>query len=155
MTNELIDGVAIKELKRIADERGYVMEILRCDDENFNKFGQSYITTCYPGVVKGWHYHKKQTDFFVCVKGMIKVVLYDKRENSLTKGKINEFFTGEQNPVLIKVPPLVLHGFKTIGSEMAIVLNHPTLPYNHKSPDEYKLPYNASDIPYNWEIKMG
>lgn len=154
MIRELIEGVAIKELKPIADERGYVMEILRADDKIIERFGQTYITTCYPGVIKGWHYHKKQTDCFVCLKGMVKFVLYDDRKDSFTKGKINEFFSGEQDPVLIKVPPLVIHGFKSIGTEMAIVLNHPTFPYNPKKPDEYRLPYNSPDIPYDWAIKM-
>ena len=88
------------------------MEILRCDEEIFKGFGQVYLTTVYPGVVKAWHYHKKQVDNFTCVKGMIKVVLYDAREDSPTYKEINEFFIGEKNPLLISVPPLVYHGFK-------------------------------------------
>jgi dTDP-4-dehydrorhamnose 3,5-epimerase len=78
----MIDGVKVKQLKAISDERGRLMEMLRADDEIFEKFGQAYMTTVYSGVVKGWHYHKKQLDNFVCVKGMIKLVLYDGREKS-------------------------------------------------------------------------
>ena len=151
----MIDGVKLKELAVIPDERGYLMEILRNDDEIFEQFGQSYITTCYPGVVKGWHHHKEQSDFFACLKGMIKLVLYDNRENSSTKGEVNEFFIGEKRSLMVKIPPFVLHGFKTIGEEMAIILNQPTQPYNIKKPDEYRIPYDSKDVPYDWEIKMG
>ena len=88
----MIHGVVTKKLKVIPDERGRLTEILRSDDELFVKFGQVYTTTAYPGVVKGWHYHKKQTDYFAVVKGMIKLVLYDNRDNSPTNGEVNEFF---------------------------------------------------------------
>ncbi len=90
----MIEGVEIKQLKVYNDERGRLAELLRADDKIFVKFGQVYMTTAYPGVVKGWHYHKKQYDYFSCVKGMIKLVLYDPRENSKTKGETNEFFIG-------------------------------------------------------------
>ncbi len=78
----MIDGVIVKKLKLIPDERGYLMEMLRADDPFFQKFGQVYLTVAYPGVVKGWHYHKVQTDHFVAVSGMVKVVLYDSRKES-------------------------------------------------------------------------
>jgi len=91
----MIEGVRTKRLKVIPDERGFLMEMLRCDDEMFEKFGQVYLTVAYPGVVKGWHYHKKQTDIFIPVKGMFKLVLYDDREGSPTYGRINKFFIGE------------------------------------------------------------
>lgn len=80
----MIDGVKVKKLKVIPDERGRLMEILRRDDEIFKKFGQVYATTAYPGVVKAWHYHKKQTDNFTCVSGAIRLALYDARPNSNT-----------------------------------------------------------------------
>ncbi|MEK7290545.1 MAG: dTDP-4-dehydrorhamnose 3,5-epimerase family protein, partial [Planctomycetota bacterium] len=90
----MIDGVKIKKLKVIPDERGRLMEILRNDDAIFLKFGQVYITTAYPGVVKAWHYHKIQTDHFAVVLGMMKVVLYDGRKDSPTFGQVNEFIAG-------------------------------------------------------------
>ena len=80
----MIKDVKIKNLKVIPDERGRLMEMLRSDDDLFIKFGQAYLTTVYPGVVKGWHYHKKQIDNFVVVRGMMKVVLYDNRKASIT-----------------------------------------------------------------------
>jgi dTDP-4-dehydrorhamnose 3,5-epimerase len=82
----MIHGVLTKLLKVIPDERGWLMEMLRDDDPFYQRFGQVYLTVVYPEVVKGWHYHKKQTDHFVVVKGMSKVVLYDSREDSPTKG---------------------------------------------------------------------
>lgn len=146
----MIKGVSVKNLKPIADERGRVMEILRCDDPFFQKFGQAYITTAYPGVVKAWHLHQKQTDHFACIFGMMKVVLFDSREHSPTYKEINEFIIGEHNTQLIVIPNLVYHGFKCLSEKEAIVLNIPTELYNYKNPDEVRLPYNTPEIPYNW-----
>lgn len=151
----MIKGVKVKKLNPIADERGRVMEVLRADDEIFIKFGQVYITTAYPGVIKAWHYHKKQTDSFTVIHGMMKIALYDPREDSPTKGEVNEFFMGEHNPVLVQIPPMVYHGFKTISNEEAIMLNSPTEPYSRKEPDEYRLDAHTPEIPYDWSRKDG
>ena len=150
----MIDGVVVKQLKRHADERGYLMEMLRFDDDVFVSFGQSYIALNYPGVVRAWHYHKKQEDIFVCVKGMIKAVIYDSREGSPTFGQVNEFFMGDDNPILLKIPVGVMHGYKTIGTEPSLLINFPTLPYNREEPDEFREPYDSEKIPYDWEIKI-
>jgi len=151
----MIKGVKTKKLRVIPDERGWLMEILRADDEVFEKFGQVYVTTAYPNVVKAWHYHKKQTDNFTCIKGMMKVALYDAREDSPTYKEINEFFLGQKNPILISVPPEVYHGFKAIGTETAYFLSIPTLPYNYEEPDEYRLPPDTKEIPYDWGLIKG
>lgn len=151
----MIDGVAVKKLRVIPDERGFVMEMLRCDDDIFKKFGQVYLSVAYPGVVKGWHYHKKQTDCFTVVKGMLKVVLYDQREGSKTHGEINEFFMGEKNPMLLVIPPMVVHGVKAVGPEAGYLVNCPTEPYNHSSPDEYRIAPHSGEIPYDWSRKDG
>jgi len=151
----VIEGVEVKRLKVLADERGRLMEILRTDDPMFKKFGQVYMTTTYPGVIKGWHYHKVQEDNFTVVKGMLKVVLYDARENSPTKGQINEFFAGEYNPILIHVPVGVYHGWKCIGETEAIVINTVTEKYDYQNPDEYRIPYDSEEVPYDWDIRMG
>jgi dTDP-4-dehydrorhamnose 3,5-epimerase len=150
-----IDGVSIKNLRVIPDERGWLMEILRCDDPLFEKFGQVYLSTAYPGVVKAWHYHKKQTDNFTCLKGMMKVVLYDARKDSSTYRALMEIFVGEKNPVLIHVPPCVYHGFKAIGTETAFFVSIPTMPYNYKDPDEHRLPPDSAEIPYDWGLAPG
>ncbi len=151
----MIDGVVIKRLKVIPDERGLLMEMMRDDDPFFQKFGQVYLSVVYPGVVKGWHYHKKQTDHFVFVKGMSKVVLYDGREGSKTHGEVNEFFMGEQNPMLLVIPPLVLHGMKGIGTEPAYLINVPTYSYVYDQPDEYRTDPHSPDVPYDWGRKDG
>jgi dTDP-4-dehydrorhamnose 3,5-epimerase len=152
---QLIQGVQAKQLKWITDERGKLMEMLRSDDPIFQSFGQVYVTTCYPGVVKAWHYHKKQDDNFVVIKGMAKIVLYDQRGDSPTKGLVNEFFIGEDNPMLIHIPRLVLHGFKAYGSEPAYVVNTVSEPYNHEQPDEFRVDPFDNDIPYDWALKQG
>jgi dTDP-4-dehydrorhamnose 3,5-epimerase len=151
----MIDGVKTRKLRHIPDERGYLMEMLRSDWEEYDKFGQVYITAVYPGVVKGWHYHKIQTDHFICVHGMAKVVLYDGREGSPTHGEVNEFFMGDQNPMLLKIPPGVMHGFKGISQEMALIVNVPTELYNYDQPDEYRLPAHTDQIPYDWTRSDG
>jgi len=150
----MIEGVKIKQLTRHADERGFLMEMLRSDDEVFERFGQSYVALNYPGVVRAWHYHRKQTDHFVVVRGMIKAVLYDNREGSPSKGQVQEFFLGDHSPILLKIPPGVLHGYKTIGVEPSLLVNFPTEVYNREDPDEFRLPWNSPDIPYDWEIKF-
>jgi dTDP-4-dehydrorhamnose 3,5-epimerase len=151
----LIEGALVKPLRVIADERGYLFEMLRSDEPLFQRFGQSYCTAVYPGVVKAWHYHQKQTDHFVCVHGMAKVVLYDDRPTSPSRGQVNEFFIGERNPILLVIPPLVWHGMKGMSEGTALIVNHPTEPYNPREPDEYRKPFDSPDIPYDWSIKHG
>ncbi len=151
----MIDGVAVKELKVIPDERGRLMEILRSDDDIFTGFGQVYLTTTYPQVVKAWHYHKKQDDYIACVKGMIKLVLYDAREGSSTQGEVNVFYIGDHNARLVRVPRMVYHGWKCIGEEEALIINTPTAVYNYADPDEFRVDPHKNDIPYTWERKDG
>lgn len=151
----MIHGVEVKNLRVIPDERGRLMEVLRCDDDIFSKFGQVYITTAHPGIVKGWHYHKKQEDHMAVVHGMMKIVLFDGRKDSPTYGKVNEFFLGVHNPQLVKIPAMVLHGFKCISKDEAIVVNVPSEPYNRESPDEFKIDPHDNKIPYDWNRKDG
>ena len=152
---KLISGVRTKALRVIPDERGRLFEMLRNDEPLFRKFGQVYCTSVNQGVVKGWHFHKKQVDNFVCVSGMIKLVAYDGRATSPTKGLVNEFFIGTHNPLLVQIPAGVWHGFKGISSPEAIVINIPTAPYHHTRPDEYRCDPHHNDIPYDWSRKDG
>ncbi|PID56722.1 dTDP-4-dehydrorhamnose 3,5-epimerase [candidate division KSB3 bacterium] len=155
MNETRIVGVQLKRLAVIPDERGRLMEILRSDDEHFQRFGQVYMTTAYPGVVKGWHYHKQQTDNMAVVRGMMKLVLYDSREDSATCGVVNEFFFGEHHPLLITIPPFVFHGFKAVSDYEAIVINIPTELYNYEEPDEFRVHPHKNDIPYDWARNDG
>lgn len=150
----MIAGVKTKKLRRIVDERGWLTEILRNDDEIFQKFGQVYVTSAYPDVVKAWHMHKKQTDNFACIKGRVRLVLYDDRTESETNGEINEFIMNEEAPLLVSIPPRVWHGFQALG-ELAIIVSVPTEPYNYQNPDEYRLPPDTDKIPYRWNLKPG
>lgn len=154
-TSEPIDGVIIHPLKVIPDERGRLMEIVRADDPFFSGFGQVYLTTVYPGVVKAWHYHARQTDCFTCVKGMVKVALYDDREGSPTRGTVNEIYMGEHNACLVVVPPGVYHGWKCISESEAYMVNVPSEPYNRSDPDEYRAEPHEGGIPYDWSRKDG
>ena len=147
---KLINGVQIKELKVLPDERGCLMEILRSDEPIFEKFGQAYITVVKPRVVKGWHYHKHQVDHFVGLRGQPKVVLYDVRKDSSTYGLVNEFVIGFTNPIMVKIPTYVYHGFTAMGSEDAMILNLPTEVYCYQEPDEFRASPFTSEIPYDW-----
>lgn len=151
----LINGIKTKPLRVIPDERGRLFEMLRRDEPLFQQFGQVYCTTVNHGIVKGWHYHKRQVDHFVCVHGMIKLVAYDPREDSPTKGLINEFFIGDYSPTLVQIPVGVYHGFKGLTPPEAIVINIPTEPYHHEEPDEYRLDPHTPEIPYDWHRKDG
>jgi len=151
----MIDGVKVKKLKVIPDGRGRLMEILRRDDELFQKFGQVYMTTTYPGVVKAWHKHEKQADNIVCVAGMIRMALYDGRPGSPTFQEINEFYLGVHNPTLVQVPPGVLHGWTGVSLEEAVIINIPTEPYDREHPDEQRLDPHKNNIPYDWKRKDG
>jgi dTDP-4-dehydrorhamnose 3,5-epimerase len=151
----MIDGVKIKKLRVIPDQRGRVMEILRCDDELFLEFGQAYMTTTYPGVVKAWHKHEKQADNIACVSGMIKMALHDGRTGSPTQGETNEFYLGVHNPILVQVPAGVYHGWMAVSQEEAVIINLPTKPYDREHPDEQRIDPHDNEIPYDWRRKDG
>ena len=154
----MIHGIQIKKLRVHCDERGRLMEMVRCDDEAFRamgKFGQVYVTTACPGVTKAWHYHRKQWDNMCVVRGMMKIVCYDNRDGSPTRGEVNEFFVGEHNPALVTIPPMVYHGFKCISETEALVVNTVSEPYDSKQPDEFRLDPHKNDIPYDWSRKDG
>lgn len=151
----MIDGVKVRKLRLIPDERGFLMEMMRKDWEEFEGFGQVYVTAVYPGVVKAWHYHKLQDDHFICIHGMSKVVLYDAREGSPTFGEVNEFFMGTLNPIMLRIPKGVYHGFKGISEEMCLIVNVPTELYNYQQPDEYRIDAHSTAIPYDWARKDG
>ena len=150
-----IFGVKIKNLKRHLDERGYLMEILRDDEPNFIKFGQVYLTTCNPNVVKAWHAHKKQIDNFTCIKGIAKIGLYDGRENSPTYKKTQTVILSELEPKILQIPNLVWHGFTPTTAETIYIINIPTEHYDYENPDELRCdPFN-NDFGYEWKIKSG
>ena len=149
----MIDGVKIKPLRKIPDERGYIMHMLRSDDPDFQRFGEIYFSTIYPGVIKAWHLHKEMTLNYAVVSGMIKLVLHDDRSDSPTRGDTQELFVGDENYQLVTIPPFVWNGFKGIGTKTAIVANCATLTHD---PDEIlrKSPFDPS-INYDWNLRNG
>ena len=151
----MIEGVRIKKLQTVPDQRGFVMEILRDDEECFEKFGQAYVSGTYPGIVKAWHAHEIQTDSFCCLQGNVMVGLFDDREDSPTRGQTMKIVLGELNRTLLQIPPLVWHGWICLGNEMAVVLNLPTEHYNPQAPDELRRPWDDPDIDFEWHVKGG
>ncbi len=155
----MIAGVVVKPLKLLPDERGFLMELLRSDEPVFEAFGQVYITGCRSGVAKAWHYHRQQTDHFTCVEGTALVVLYDGRDSSPTRGEVQELILDappcqRADPILVKIPPLVVHGFTAVDCDEARIINVPTLPYRYADPDEFRYPWNSPEIPYTWPASV-
>jgi len=148
-----IHDVEISPLRRIADERGAVFHMLREDSPVFERFGEIYFSTIYPGVVKGWHIHHKMTLNYAVPSGMIKLVCFDDREDSPTKGEVQEIHVGELNYALVTIPPLVWNGFKCEGGEPALVANCATIP--HDPGEIERLDPFDNDIPYDWALKHG
>lgn len=147
----MIKGVRLKELTVHKDERGALFEILRSDWPEFKKFGQAYITVCKRGWVKGWHYHKIQTDNFCVVKGKAKIVLIDS-----AKKEFMEFKLSDEKPAVLSIPPKVIHGFECISKGECWIMNIPTEIYKYKKPDEYRILLNDSSIPYSpWKKRKG
>ncbi|BEQ15882.1 dTDP-4-dehydrorhamnose 3,5-epimerase family protein [Desulfoferula mesophila] len=152
---DLLHGVKVKPLKVIPDGRGRLVEILRADDEMFQGFGQVYMTTTRPGIVKAWHLHRKQHDHVFCAAGMIRLGIYDDREDSPTKGQGNEFFIGVHNPLLVQISPGLYHGWKCISTEEALIINTVTHPYDYAEPDEYRRDAHDPHIPWDWSDRDG
>jgi dTDP-4-dehydrorhamnose 3,5-epimerase len=150
-----IEGVATKKLMVHPDQRGRLFEILRSDDAIFKRFGQVYVTTAYPGIIKAWHYHKIQTDHFCCIHGRARLVLYDPRDSSPTRGNLMEFIIGPENLLLVAIPAGVYHGFQCVSEFEAIMINIPTEPYDPACPDEYRLDWKSGEVPYSWPESGG
>lgn len=146
-----IDGVIITHKKIICDDRGRIMHVMKSQDPIFTQFGEVYISTVYPGIVKGWHLHDKMILNYVVVKGMIKFALYDARKDSATFGITQEVCLGEHNYVQVTVPPGVWNGFMGLGTEEAIVVNFTDIP--HDPTEIHRCDPHENEIPYCWKIK--
>ena len=148
----MIDGVKITKKKQFIDERGKIMRMLRVDDEEFVKFGEIYFSFTYPGAIKAWHKHKKMTLTYAAISGKIKLVLFDDRKNSPTKGKLEEIFLSDEDYFTITIPPLIWNGFKSIENKSAIIANCTDVP--HFEEEIERKDYNDSSIPYDWGIQL-
>ncbi len=147
----MIDGVKVVPLRQIPDERGKIMHMLKVTDPHFIAFGEIYFSCAWPNVVKGWHVHRRMTVNNAVIVGRVKLVLYDDRSSSPTRGELMELFIGEDNYCLVQIPPGIVNGYKTYGDRLAIMANCATEPHDL---DEiiYIDPF-SKDIPYDWSLK--
>jgi dTDP-4-dehydrorhamnose 3,5-epimerase len=148
-----IDGVLVTPLRRIPDERGTIFHMLRADAPHFRGFGEIYFSSVYPGVVKAWHRHRRMTLNYAVPVGAVKLVLYDDRPDSPTRGRLMQLFVGAANYCLVTVPPLLWNGFKGIGEETALVANCATVPHD-EGEIERADPF-AGPVPYDWGLRHG
>src|SRR5580698_7037148 len=126
----MIEGITIKPLKIIRDERGQVMHMLRSDDPLFKGFGEVYFSVVNAGVVKGWKKHTKMVQSLAIPKGNMKLVIYDDRPDSSSKGEVQEIIIGEDNYQLVQLPPLVWYSFSPIGNFPAMIANCTNIPHD-------------------------
>jgi len=144
----VIDGARVVPLQRVADERGTVMHMLSATDPHFLGFGEIYFSTVYRGVVKGWHRHREMTLNYACPVGRIKLVLFDDRDGSPTKGTLIEAYLGPDNHSLAVIPPEVWNGMKGLSAPFALVANCAT--HTHDPSRSERLDPYGSEIPYDW-----
>lgn len=147
----MIEGVRVRRLEPHVDERGSLTELLRSDWPEFEGFGQALVTLNRPGVIRGWHAHRRQTDVIVVISGRALVALYDAREASPTRGALEDHVVDGAGPIAIFVPPGVYHGYRTIGDGPALIVNFPTEVYDQRDPDELRIPHDSPEIGYDWE----
>jgi len=152
----MINHVVLKDLTIHKDERGRLFEILRSDSDIFGWFGQAYITVCNPGWVKGWHYHKLQSDYFCVVYGKAKIVLCDIRKESSTFGISEEYVLDWEKPQLLIIPMMVVHGFECLSDTPCHILNLPTRLYDYNDPDEHRIKLDSTEVSYEgWKDREG
>ncbi len=149
----MIDGVKIVPLRQIVDERGKIMHMLKATDPHFIQFGEIYFSCAWPGAVKAWHIHQTMTVNNAVISGRAKLVLYDLREGSPTNGELQEIFLGEDNYVLVQIPPGIANGYKAYGDKLVVLANCATEP--HRPEEMLRLDPTSPEIPYAWELRNG
>lgn len=149
--NHLIDGVFFRNGIRHIDDRGSLTEMW---DQRWDIEPEAvtfiYNVTVRPGRIKGWSIHEHQVDRLYFVQGVAKVVLYDDREGSPTRGLLNELYCGSEKPALVVIPKLVYHAVQNVGQDDVLFVNFPTAPYKHDNPDRFRLPPDTDKIPYDF-----
>lgn len=148
---KLIDGIQIKEVRPVMTGYGHLTEVLRGEWIPGNAHvDQIFVSTLLPGGLSAWHAHEKSTDRLFVVAGHMRMVFYDARENSPTRGLINEFRSGVQRPMLIVVPPRVWHGVQNYGNTPAVLLNAVDKAYSYENPDHWRVPPDSESVPYTF-----
>ena len=144
----MIEGVKISELKVISDKRGKIMHMMRTDSPVFKKFGEIYFSTIYKNIIKGWHLHLTSTLNYACIKGKVKLVLFDDRKNSKSKNQYQEIILTPEKYFLVTIPPNIWNGFKGLNKGYSIIANCLNLPHNEK--EMVREDHNSSKFKYNW-----
>ncbi len=152
----LPDGMAIKEAVLHVDDRGQVCEMY---DERWGWHTDplvfAYVFTIRPGMTKGWGMHKRHEDRYFLMAGETELVLYDPRPESSTCGEVIKVYFSEQRRRLVNIPAGVWHADRNIGTTDALVVNFPTIPYDHTDPDKFRLPLDTDQIPYRFKDTSG
>jgi dTDP-4-dehydrorhamnose 3,5-epimerase len=145
-------GVSVRPLLVHSDDRGEVMEMM---DPRWGWHPAplifTYCSTIRPGWAKGWGMHRRHDDRYCLMRGRMKLVLFDPREDSPTKGMVSEIYLVEKSPVLVSIPIGVWHADENVGETEVIIVNFPTIPYDHADPDKYRLPLHTDLIPYRFD----
>ena len=146
----MIEGIILKDISKFVDERGYFSELFRGDWKDIlldDKIIQYNLSFSYPNIVRAWHRHLKgQNDYIICVSGAVKVCAYDDRKDSETFGEIDEIILSEESFKLAKIPGILWHGYKAIGTKPIIILYGANNLYNYKTPDEERRKWNDESI---------
>jgi dTDP-4-dehydrorhamnose 3,5-epimerase len=151
-----IEGVAVREVRHVRRDHGVITEIFRPEwDPTGLPVVQVYQSRLFVGALGAWSCHKRTTDRLFVNQGQVKVVLYDDRDSSKTKGQLMELLAGDARPCLVVIPPGIWHGLQCVGNIDALVLNCPTEAYNYADPDHYRLPYDTREIPFVWKLAQG
>lgn len=154
-SGDLIEDVAVQPFPLWPDDRGYFLEIARLGEGLISDFpsGSMQVSAAlnHPGIIKAFHYHKLQTDYWVPVAGLLQVALVDLRVGSRTYGAKNTLYLGELRPWQLRIPPGVAHGYKVIGREPSVLVYITDRTYNPK--DEGRISYNDNGIAYDWELQ--
>lgn len=145
----MLEGVQIHSLKQFHDERGKVMHMLRNDDPHFQSFGEIYFSCVNPGAVKAWHLHSHMALNYAVPFGEIKLVIYDPRPNSPTKGRVQEIIMGDSHYCLVTIPPGTWSGFSGLANGISIVANCSTIPHDPKEITRAEIV--NPHIPYTWK----
>lgn len=149
----ILEEVKVKKIKRFADDRGFFSEIIKEGEETFRSIKQTSYTETYPGVIKAFHWHRKQYDVWFPIKGSIQIVLYDLRKDSSTFKQTQVIYAGEDNPSLILIPPGVAHGYRVLGSQRAGLFYHTSEAYDPNNPDEERIPFDDPKVNFDWQTK--
>ena len=150
----MIRDVEVKKLVVHNDDRGTLMEVLRADDPLFAAVAQTTYTVAYPGVIKAFHWHKRQKDIWFFATGMAQVVLFDMRHDSPSYGRTDVLYMGERNPLVVSIPEHVAHGYRVLGHSPAGLFYHTTATYDPKDPDEERIPFDSPEIGFDWTTRF-